>query len=1124
MNRKIYASLFLSLILLSGIYRIGEVSSIASMEDNVFFKDKIDPKIKDIIQDRGGMKNISNSETIMVIVSLSDNYAMDGFYEVEYLQILDIYSIINGFLAILQLNRVYILAKNTKIESIWLDHAENSIPSEEEKNNVLNFIESSNGDASEFVNFTKEIGAVDLWARGINGSGVVIAVMDSGVDLTGQIGGDLDDFDDDLGTTDPKFVGAVSMVPEEPLYYTDFTGRGTFHAGIACGTGHLSNSSNPNNKTYAGVAPGASFLNVKIYDSIGLTYWSFMISGIEWAIQHSADILLFCTSILGAYVDPISIAITNAVRKGLVVVTPTGDDGPSYMSVTTPGQALGSISVGAYNSHLGGVANFSSRGFGLDFRTVPDIMAPGVDLIGPRSRIFTNDSLSLVNGLGDQLSEYSGLIGELVGGEFDDLENMIPLEDLSLPDNLFPRPAYGTPINENYTKSSGTGAATAVVAGCLALLIEAFPLANPQLLTTAICNTAYPISEDLNAEGSGLINVSAAYDYLHAIFGEENYERLAFSVPLPYAGIISTSNSSQWNETALGQSLDMNSINAYDMNTIFSTQALMDAVVLTNGTSEETLDFVQIHTPLNQFGLRYEDRVHWFSEFRVVKEFHQMTTINLGDEDYNRYIGILGLNGLYVVVIVETWNYIADYINIADNEIFYEYLDRVNGFRYEFRFLNLREDEKPIEDLQLISYFKADMFLNETGALDTNNTECLMSILNVGLDDNITYDDNTQTMCVADYNNNTNYSHPYKYAIMGINSTSDQVSGYRIDDSIDLLGNLTSAGLLNQPALPEDYFNNGSYYTKGTDDPGFAMLYDINESLGYGIWDNHSGIFSMGLGTTLNNANDTLYELMGYIDKNVTQYEIKDIVVASADFNRMHYENEVYISECLLFNVGNVAVNNCQIAFTANRYTENGEIETFSILKPVDVFEVSDYYKLVAEWTPQEEGVYLIGWIVIDISSNYLEVYTEDNILNNILSRSVYVVNRNFYQNILRETFRAYPHKLDQEPWTIHFPGDIALFNISTYNLLDIPNVTVTLDGQGSNYMTMMWNGPDIFSLLGDSLTGGGGEDGGQSGDGGGTEDMMSLLEFNTTLYKEKLQPYDMLFVVGFGPLLCPQG
>ncbi|MHA1821011.1 MAG: DUF4350 domain-containing protein [Promethearchaeota archaeon] len=1118
-RRQFYSSIFLLLFIISLYTSIQTVNNTQNKSLNIYSAnptDKIDPQIISDIDKMGGLENISDNYKVRVIIVLYDQYPASGFAIPMYINVLQYYTIINGFLADLVLKRVFNLADYPQIRSIWYDRAYNGIPTGEQVSSIKNFLQSSSSDNnSEFMNFTKEIGADKLWEKGINGSQVVIAVLDSGIDLTGQIGGDLDDFDDNLNTTDPKFLGAVSLVPDEPLYYTDFTGIGTFHAGIACGTGAT-------NKSYVGVAPGANFLNVKIYDSFGLTYWSFMISGVEWSIEHSADILLFCRDIPGIYIDPISIAITNAVKKGLVVVSPTGNDGPSYMSVTTPGDALGAITVGALDMHSEQVANFSSRGPGLDFRTVPDIIAPGVDLIGPRARIFTNDTFKFINSVSDMLSQYG--MGELPDIQF------------TVPEGVFPQPQYGDPINENYTRASGTGAAAAVVAGAIALLIQAFPLANPQILRTAICNTARVIKGDLNSEGAGVINVSAAYDYLYQFFGETNYTRLPFSVPLIYSGFISTSDTANWTQNQT----DLAGINAWDMTELFSTQAMMSIVMITNGTSNETADFTQIHLTLNQFGLYFDGRNHWFSEFRVDREFHQMNTVNIGAEAYNRYAGILELGGLYVVVVAETWNYYADFVTIGNTQVVTKYHDRINGFKLNFNIINLRKDKENISEPMLIAYFKADLFLNETGALSANNTEGIgnvnqqnategaLSILTTGFDDNFTFDPTTQTMRVYDMNNNTNYTYADKYAEMGFNSTSHQLTGYKIANSTNLLLNLT------MDKLSSDYFDNSSNYIRGKEDPGFVMAWNLTDSLNYSDSVNFSSIFSMGLGENYSTAHQSLYNQMDYLSSKVAFYPIQDLIIVKASFNRMAVTNQLYNSSALIFNIGNTIVNTSYAVFGSNRTTETGSIEVYSRIKIIDHLDVGEFIEINQTWMPLEDGIYLVGWgiIVLEVEQ-YGYIETEDNILNNFMARSVYVYDLPLYEHILFSSFSAYPNKMDNEPMKIHFAGDIGLYNITTYGIMDIPNVSVSLDGPGQSYVKMMWRGPDIFSQFNlndllnsnnNSNNGSGFGDQSLGGDDLSGNSSSSFLNFSDSLYTKELHPFDSIFLIAFGAFLCPQG
>ena len=111
---------------------------------------------------------------------------------------------------------------------------------------------------------------------------------------------------------------------------------------------------------------------------------------------------------------------------GIVVVAPAGDDGPGYMSIDTPGAAQKAITVGAYNSFTGDVWNESSRDLSTDFSVRPDVIAPGVGLIGVRSQIVSQNSLALLSSLTSAASQYGINYNPLQGINLTALTNVIP--------------------------------------------------------------------------------------------------------------------------------------------------------------------------------------------------------------------------------------------------------------------------------------------------------------------------------------------------------------------------------------------------------------------------------------------------------------------------------------------------------------------------------------------------------------------------------------------------------------------------------------------------------------------------------------------------------------------------
>ena len=931
--------------------------------------------------------------------------------------------------------------------------------------NIKNYIRVANSATTNSpCNYTEIIGATDLWDLDYNGSNIVISILDTGVDITGQYNGDLGFTGKDNITLKTKVIGAVSMVPDEPLYYTDFNGRGTYHAGIACGMGIF-------NSSYKGIAPGASYLSVKIYDALGITYWSFIISGLEWSLAHGADILLFCASIPGFYMDPVSLAINSVVDKGVIVITPAGDEGGSYMSLDTPGMALKSITVGTYNHSNEEVADFSSRGPSLDFRICPDILAPGVNLIGPRAKIMSGT-----------LNDFS-----ILGYTLEDFG----YEDFYIPNGTFPQPEYGNSIDGNYTMSSGTGAAASVVSGAVALLLEAFPLATPELIRYAIVSSAIQISDDNNAVGAGLINVYAAYNFLLDYFTPKQYKVLNLPAPLIYPGVIYSQDSMNLADSIIRPS----NLHAYDISALLSSQIMLPILMINNGSD---YNFTTIHLLLNQFGLRYnESRTNWFSEFNVVREMHQITLQPVGWEQYKRYLSILKVPDieLYIVSIVESWDYSAEYDE--NTYAFENYTNRLNAFKFNFHFFNLGNFY--IDDLQLISYFKADLFLNET----TGNMTNYLEFTSAFLDDICEYDENDELIYIYDENNNTFYDYPNNFTTIGFNSTSHSLSSWEIANSTNLLLNLT---------LENSTYNlaNDTTYQQFIEDPGFAMIWNLAENLLPNENVNFSGILGTGIGTDNNTAYNSMLDQMRRINSNTTTYHnITDLIVLEVDFSRIGKLNEKYSSSVKIMNVGSTIVNSTEVIFAVNKTSEVGALEVFSVVflvKNLNPFEILEY---TASWTPTGVGVYTCGWVlglelIISLigpsfglfASNY-----DQMIFNNYLTRNLFIIDYNQYQYWnLNSTFIT-PESFDKIPFKIWFPGDLGIYNITIYSLTEIPELYITIEDFGRQFCNFVIL--NFSAGLSDLLTGFGDKDNNQT-----SSEFAVDMELNTTLRYDSVDPY----------------
>lgn len=321
-----------------------------------------------------------------------------------------------------------------------------------------------------------QVNAPDVWDYGYTGKGILVAILDTGVNYEHA---DLADHLWDGGSQYPNHGYNSYDNNNDPM---DRRGHGSHCAGTICGDG--------TSGTRTGIAPDATLMCIKALNDNGNANANSICSGMEFAVEHGADVLSMSLGIaMSSVADRTMLRQTcvNVLEAGVVASVAAGNEGGSMGSnpipdnVRVPGscpppwihpdQQVNSggrscvVSVGAvdeddelsYLSSQGPVTweNTSygdypyNPGIGL---IRPDICAPGVDVVS---------------------LDYSG--------------------------------------NNGYTQMTGTSMAAPCVAGVICLMLSRDNTLTPEEISEILETSAVKLSDTKNNQtGSGRVDALAA--------------------------------------------------------------------------------------------------------------------------------------------------------------------------------------------------------------------------------------------------------------------------------------------------------------------------------------------------------------------------------------------------------------------------------------------------------------------------------------------------------------------------------------------------------------------------------------------------------------------------------------
>jgi len=269
------------------------------------------------------------------------------------------YKVIDAFSAKMPAAKISLLSRMPEVERIYYDQIVSLSPQPLPEPGIL------------MTRSTQAIGANYVWNTGYTGTGIKVAIIDTGInynhpDLGGGFG------------PGKKVADGYDFVNND-AFPMDDNGHGTHVAGIVAANGSIN-----------GVAPGATLFAVKVLNSAGSGSTSNVIAGIDWSIAHGANVISM--SFGGSaqpndeFADVLNIISDAAVDKGVVVVVAAGNEGPGTGTIAIPGSARKVITVGASSSSGtvtisdDTIASFSNRGPSAFGRLDPEVVAPGVSI------------------------------------------------------------------------------------------------------------------------------------------------------------------------------------------------------------------------------------------------------------------------------------------------------------------------------------------------------------------------------------------------------------------------------------------------------------------------------------------------------------------------------------------------------------------------------------------------------------------------------------------------------------------------------------------------------------------------------------------------------------------------